>query len=128
MQQARDRLYGERHEFGRLTQETSDRFRHDAPFLRPRTPLDQHFKIELLACKPLKCVLADGAELILVHVSQHLAHHVKDGVVLQRVANFLQLFKQSPQNVTLDGVGRDEVENQTILPLAVAVDASHPLL
>ncbi len=30
--------------------------------------------------------------------------------------------------MALDGVGRDEVEDQAILALAVAVDASHPLL
>jgi len=30
--------------------------------------------------------------------------------------------------VALDGVGSDEVEDQAVLALAVAVDASHPLL
>ncbi len=123
MQVARHRLEGKRHELGRLTQEAGDRFRHETPLLRLRTALDQHFKIELLAREPLKRVLADRAELILVHVSEHalfkigiaqatgiivaqhalnvgggqdLAHDIEDGVVLQRVADFLQLFKQAP--------------------------------
>ena len=30
--------------------------------------------------------------------------------------------------VLFDGVGRHEVEDQAVVPLAVAVDAAHPLL
>ena len=53
-----------------------------------------------------------------------LPHHVEDGIVLQRVADLLQLFKQALQNAALDGVGRDKVEDQAVLALAVAVDTS----
>ncbi len=155
MRQAWHGFEGERHEIGRLAQETGDRLRHDTLLLRPRAPLDQHFEIELLARKPFKGVLADGAELVLVDVAQQalfevriaeaagvvvaqhafdlgrgqdLAHHIEDRVVLQRVADFLQLLKQPLQHPPLDGVGRDEVEDQAVLALAVAMDAPHPLL
>ena len=155
VRQARHRLERERHELGRLAQEAGDGLRHDAPLLRPRAPLDQHFEIELLARESLQRVLADGAELALVDVAkqtlfeigiaevpgvvvaqhaldvgrgQDLAHHVEDGIVLQRVADLLQLLEQPLQDMALDRVGRDEVEDQAVLALAVAVDASHPLL
>ena len=65
---ARDRLQGERHELGRLAQEARDGLRHDAPLLRARPSLDQHLEVELLAGEPLERILADGAELSLVHV------------------------------------------------------------
>ena len=155
MRQARDRLERERHELGRLAEETRDGLRHDAPLLRPRAPLDQHFEIELLAREPFQGVLADGAELVLVHVAEHallevgiaepagivvaqhaldvsrrqdLADDVEYGVVVQRVADLLQLLEQPLQNAAFDGVGRDEIEDQAVLALAVAVDAAHPLL
>ena len=67
---ARDGLEGERHELGRLTEKTRDGLRHDAPLLRPRAPLDQHFEVELLARQPLEGVLADGAELPLVDIAE----------------------------------------------------------
>ena len=67
---ARDRLEGERHELGRLAEEARDGLRHDAPLLRPRAPLDQHLEVELLAREPLEGVLADGAELPLVHIAE----------------------------------------------------------
>ena len=56
-----------------------------------------------------------------------LAHHVEDRVVIQRVADLLKLFEQPLQNATFNGVGRDEVEDEAILPLPVAVDSPHPL-
>ena len=68
MRQARDVLKGEGHELGRLTEEACDGLGHDAPLLGPRAPLDQHLEVELLAGEPLERVLADGAELSLVHV------------------------------------------------------------
>ena len=155
MRQARHRLKRERHELGRLTQEASDRLRHDTPLLRPRAPLDQHLEVELLAREPLQRVLADGAELVLVDVAQqavfeigiaeapgvvvaqhaldvgggqNFAHDVEDRIVVQRVADLLELFKQPLENAALNRVGRDEVEDQAVLALAVAVDAAHPLL
>ena len=155
MRQARHRLERERHELGRLAQEAGDGLRDDAPLLRPRAPLDQHLQIELLAREPLQRVLADGAELALVHVAeqavfevgvaeaagvvvaqhaldvgrgQDLAHDVEDGIVVQGVADLLELLEQPLQDAALDGVGRDEVEDQAVLALAVAVDAAHPLL
>ena len=67
----REGLEGERHEIGRLANETRDGLRHDALFLRPRTPLNQHFQIELLAREPLKSVPADSTELLLVDVAKH---------------------------------------------------------
>ena len=148
-------LEGERHELGRLAEEARDGLRHDAPLLRPRAPLDQHLEVELLAREPLQGVLADGAELPLVHVAeqallevgvaeaagvvvaqhaldvgrgQDLADDVEDGVVVQRVADLLQLLEQPLQDAAFDGVGGHEVEDQAVLALAVAVDAAHPLL
>ena len=152
---ARDGLERERHELGRLAEEARDGLRHDAPLLRPRAPLDQHLEVELLAREPLQGVLADGAELPLVHVAeqallevgvaelpgvvvaqhaldvgrgQDLADDVEDGVVVQRVADLLELLEQPLQDAAFDGVGGHEVEDQAVLALAVAVDAAHPLL
>jgi hypothetical protein len=149
-----DRLEDERHELGRLAQEAGDGLGHDAPLLRPRAPLDQHLEVELLAREPLERVLADGAELPSstsrsrrssrsaspsfpgVVVAQHaldvgrgqdLADHVEHGVVVERVADLLQLLEQPLQDAALDGVGGHEVEDQAVLALAVAVDAAHPL-
>ena len=63
-----------------------------------------------------------------VGCGQDFAHDVEDRIVLQRVADFLQLLEQALQNPALDRVRRDEVEDQAVLALAVAVDAPHPLL
>ena len=59
---------------------------------------------------------------------QHLADDVEYGVVVQRVADLLQLLQQPLQDAPFDGIGRDEIEDQAVLALAVAVDAAHPLL
>ena len=59
---------------------------------------------------------------------QDLADDVEDGVVVQRVADLLQLLEQPLQDAAFDGVGGHEVEDQAVLALAVAVDAAHPLL
>jgi hypothetical protein len=59
---------------------------------------------------------------------QDLAHHIEDGIVLKGIADLLQLLKQPLQDMALNRVARDEIENEAVLALAVAVDASHPLL
>jgi hypothetical protein len=59
---------------------------------------------------------------------QDLAHHIEDGIVLKGIADLLQLLKQPVQDMALNRVARDEIENEAVLALAVAVDASHPLL
>jgi hypothetical protein len=40
----------------------------------------------------------------------------------------LLVTEQPLQNMALNRVARDEIENEAVLALAVAVDASHPLL
>ena len=59
---------------------------------------------------------------------QDLADDVEDGVVVEGVADLLQLLVQPLQDAAFDGVGGHEVEDQAVLALAVAVDAAHPLL
>src|SRR5258706_606562 len=121
MRETRYRLKRERHEVGRLAHETSNGLGYDTLLLRPSATLDQHFEIELLARKSFQSVLADSAELALIHVAkqtlfeigiaeapgvivaqnaldmsrrQDLAYDVEDGIVLQCVADLLQLLKQ----------------------------------
>ena len=99
-------------------------------------------RLSFLRGQPLQGVLADGAELALVHVAQQplfevgvaeaagvvvaqhaldlgggqdLADDVEDGVVVQGVADLLQLLQQPLQDAAFDGVGRDEVEDQAVL-------------
>src|SRR3989304_3932227 len=76
VRQARDGLERERHELGRLAEEARDGLRHDAAFLRPRAPLDQHLEVELLAREPFEGVLAEGAKLPLVHVAEQALFEV----------------------------------------------------
>ena len=59
---------------------------------------------------------------------QNLADHVEDRVVVERVANLLELLVQPLKDPALDRVCGHEVEDQAVLALAVAVDAAHPLL
>ena len=58
---------------------------------------------------------------------QYFADDVEDCVIIQGVADLLQLVEQALQNPALDRVRRDEVEDEAVLALSVAVDASHPL-
>ena len=138
----------------RLGQEAGDGLGDDAAFLGLGPPLDQHLQVEPLGGQPFQGVLADGPESALVHVvqqpvfevgvaqlagvvvaqhaldlggGQHLADDVEDRVVVQGVANLLQLLQQALEDAAFDGVGRHEVEDQAVLGLAVAVDAAHPL-
>ena len=117
--------------------------------------LDQHGEVQLLGRQPLQGVLADGPEAAFIDLAQkailkvpvaqfagvilaedalHLgggqdfADHVEDGVVVQGVADLLELLQQPAQDVALDGVGGHEVEDEAVVFLAVAVDAAHALL
>src|ERR1019366_6754482 len=123
--------------------------------LCPRASLDQHLKVELLASQALQSVLTDRPELLLVDITeetlfevgipevsrvvvaqdaldvgsrQDLADDVEDSIVIQRVADLLELVEQPLKNVTLNCVGRNKVEDQAVLALAVTVDSPHPLL
>ena len=44
------------------------------------------------------------------------------------IPNLLQLFEEPLEDVTFDGVRRDEVEDEAVLRLEVTMDSSHPLL
>jgi acetyl esterase/lipase len=61
-------------------------------------------------------------------VARATTHDVEDGVVLQRIADFLELLEQTLKHPPLDRVRRDEVEDQAVLALAVPANAPHPLL
>ena len=63
-----------------------------------------------------------------MHGGQHLADDVEHRVVVQRVADLLELVQEPLQHPAFDRVGGREVEDQAVLALAVAVDAAHPLL
>ena len=134
--------------------EAGDGLGHDAALLGPGAALDQHFQVQLLRRQPFQGVLADGAEAGLVDVvqqpvfevgiaqlagivvAQHaldlgrrqdFAHDVEHRVVVQGVADFLELLQQPLEDSALDGVRGHEVEDQAVLALAVTVDAAHPL-
>ena len=112
-------------------------------------------RFRLLRGQPFQRILADGPEPLFVHVAeealfqigvaqlagivvaqhpfdlvhrQHVAHDVENCVVIQRVADLLELFQQPVEHMALDGVGGHEVEDQAVFGLAVAVDAPHALL
>ena len=139
---------------GALGDEARDALGHHPPLLRAGAALDEHGEVELLGGQPFQRRLADGAETVLVHVlqeavlevflaqlagvevAQHtlhvrgrqdLAHDVEYRVVVEGVADLLELVQQPLQDPTLDGVGRDEVEDQAVEPLSVAVDTAHSL-
>src|SRR5262249_6881308 len=59
---------------------------------------------------------------------QDLPNHIKHGVVVQGITDFLELIKQTLQHTTLDGIGSHKIEDQTIALLAIAVNAAHALL
>ena len=139
---------------GTLRDEARDRLRHHAPLLRPCLSLDQHVQVELLGCQSFRSVLADGAEVAFVDILQesffqviitqlagvevaqhaldvsrwqHLSDHVEHRVIVERVADLLQLVQQPLQHPSLDCVGGHEAEDQAVQPLPVAVDAAHAL-
>ena len=155
MRQPPDEVQAERNEWGRVAQEARDRFGHDAALAGAGAALDQHLQVQLLRRQPLQGVAADVAEAPFVDIvqqallqvlvaepagvvvaqhaldvgrRQHLADDVEDGIVVERVANLLQLVEQALEDAPLDGVGGDEVEDQAVLLLPVAVDAPHALL
>ena len=125
-----------------------------AAFLGLGPPLDQHLQVQAFGGQSFQGVLADGPEPALVHVvqepvfevgvaqvagvvvaehpldlggGQHLADDVEDRVVVQGVANLLELVEKPLKDSAFDGVGRHEVEDQAILRLTITVDAAHPL-
>ena len=59
--------------------------------------------------------------------AEALADHVEHGIIIEGISNLLELFQKSLENSAFDCIGRHEVEDQAILPLTVAVDASHSL-
>jgi len=91
----------------------------------PLVDVAQQALLEVRVAEPAGVVVAQHA----LHLGggQHFAHHVEHGVVVEGIADFLQLFEQTLQDLALDRVGGDEVEDQVVLALAVAVDAAHAL-
>ena len=145
----------EGHVVRRFRQEARDGLRHDPALLRPRPALDEHVEVELLRGQPFQGVAADVAEAALVHAfeqtlfevggtqlprvvvaqdafdvrgGQHFDDDVEHRVVVQRVADLLELVQEPLQHPAFDRVGGREVEDQAVLALAIAVDAAHPLL
>lgn len=59
---------------------------------------------------------------------QDFSDDVEDRVIVEGVADLLELLVQALEDAAFDGVGGDEVEDEAVLALAVAVDAAHPLL
>ena len=154
MRERGHRLEGESREPRRVGQEAGDGFGDDAALLSLGPPLDQHLQVEPLGGQTLQGVLADGPEPALVHVmeetvfevgvaqvagvvvaqhpldlrgGQYLTDDVEDGVVVQGVANLLELVEKALKDAALDGVSGHEVEDQAILGLTITVDAAHPL-
>ncbi len=152
--QAQEHLEGQRHVLGRVPDETRDGLRNDAPLLRPRATLNQHFKVQLLGREPFKRVLADGAELLLFNIAEqpllevrvaeppsvviaqdaldvrrgkNFADHVEYGIIVERITDLLELFEEPLKDAAFDGVCGHEIEDQAILALAVTMDATHAL-
>src|SRR3990172_9991601 len=59
---------------------------------------------------------------------EDLTDDVEYRVVIESVPNLLELFQQALQHAAFDRIGRDEIEDQTIEKLAVAMDTPHALL
>ena len=59
---------------------------------------------------------------------QNLSDDVEHRVIVERLANLVQFFKQLIQDAALYGVRRHKIENQAILSLAVSMDTTHSLL
>jgi hypothetical protein len=51
----------------------------------------------------------------------------KDGVVVQGVADILELVQKTLEDTPFDRVGRNKIEDQTVEPLAIAVNPTHAL-
>ena len=126
--------------------------RHYPALLCPRTPLHQHSKIQLFRGQPFECILTNTPKLALVHifkealfevrrrlpfrivVPEHaldvaaglLADDVEYGVIVQGIA-ISWSFEQPLENTAFDGIRGNEIEDQTILMLAIAVNAPHAL-
>ena len=78
-----------------------------------------------------------GAELACVEVAQEaldlvrgqdFAYDVEHRVVIEGVTNLLEFFHQLLEHAAFNGVLREEIEDQAVLGLAVAMDAAHALL
>ena len=82
----------------------------------------QETVFEIGVAEPAGVVVPQDA----LHVGrgQDLAHHVEDGVVIEGVADLLQLVEQALEHPPFDGVGCDEVEDEAVAPLSVAMDAA----
>jgi len=59
---------------------------------------------------------------------KYFAHHVEHGIVIESITNLLEFLQEPFEYPALDGIGGHEVEDQTVLRLAVAVNAPHALL
>src|SRR5204863_7501725 len=52
---------------------------------------------------------------------------IEDGVIIKCVPNLLKFLEELLQDVPFDRISRDEVEDQTVFSLAVAMNAAHAL-
>src|SRR5438270_1027340 len=64
MRKGRECFKCKRHQRSRIPNESRNCLRHDAPLLRSRPALNQHFQIQILGCQALESVVADGAEMV----------------------------------------------------------------
>ena len=132
MRERRHGLEGEPRKSRSVGKEASNGLWNDAAFLGLGPTLDQHLQVKALGGQTFQSVLTDGPESALVHVEeetvfevgvaqmagvvvaehplnlcggQHLADNVKDRVVVQGVANLLELVEKSLKDTAFDGVG-----------------------
>ena len=130
-------------------------FRHHPPLLGPGPPLDKHLQVELFGSQSLQGVLADGAEPALIDVAeqavfqvgiaqltgvvvaeypldlrggQDLADHIEDRVIVQGVADLLELLSSRWRTRPSIVLVATKLKMRQSLCLAVTVDAAHPLL
>ena len=145
----------ERDIVGGLADEAGDGLGHNATLLRPSPALDQHLQVEFLGCQTLERVLADGPEVTFVHVFEQsffevcisqlsgviipknpldvsggkdFTNNIENRVVVESVADFLELLQQPLEDPAFNGIRGHEVEDEAVLPLAVTMDATHALL
>ena len=112
-------------------------------------------EIEVFLGEPFERGMGDDAELLRadivgdpggdvvflgllgVHVAEHLLKHVRredlandveDVIGAELVADRVEAFLERREDAPLAGVGGDEVEDQAVVLLAVAVDSANPLL
>ena len=139
---------------GGLTQEAGDGFGDNATLLGPGPAFDEHLQVELFGGQAFQGILTDGPEPSFVDIFQktlfqvgisklhrivfpkdafdmgggkNFPHDIEDGIVIQGIPDFLELFQEPLQDPAFDGIRGHEVEDEAVLALAITMNTAHTL-